>query len=152
MNSSMLLLISIVLPILGSVLICSLGAGSVVLVRRVALSVSLVTFFAAFLVVSRFEPAGDIYMTEMMDAVVKDPSVLKTFNPATTAFANTEYEWLPASTGIDVRFSIGLDGLSVWLYALSALLMLSAVLVSWTAIRERVALFFSMLLLLEAVC
>ncbi|MCP4189403.1 MAG: NADH-quinone oxidoreductase subunit M [Planctomycetaceae bacterium] len=152
MNSSMLLLISIVLPILGSVLICSLGAGSVVLVRRVALSVSLVTFFAAFLVVSRFEPAGDIYMTEMMDAVVKDPSVLKTFNPATTAFANTEYEWLPASTGIDVRFSIGLDGLSVWLYALSALLMLSAVLVSWTAIRERVALFFSMLLLLEAGC
>ncbi len=152
MNSSMLLLISIVLPILGSVLICSLGAGSVVLVRRVAVCVGVVTCLAVFLVVCGCERAGDIYMTEMMDAVVKDPSVLKTFNPATTAFANTEYEWLPASTGIDVRFSIGLDGLSVWLYALSALLMLSAVLVSWTAIRERVALFFSMLLLLEAGC
>ncbi|MDG2384943.1 MAG: NADH-quinone oxidoreductase subunit M [Pirellulaceae bacterium] len=152
MNSSIFLLISIVLPILGSILICSLGAGSVVLVRRVALCVSLVTCFTAFLVVSRFEPTGDIYMAEQLDAAAKDPSILKTFDPATTAFASTEYEWLPASTGIDVRFSIGLDGLSVWLYALTALLMLSAVLVSWTAITERVALFYGMLLLLEAGC
>ena len=51
-----------------------------------------------------------------------------------------------------MRFSIGLDGLSVWMYGLSALLMVSSVLVSWKAIDQQSALFYSMLLLLEAGC
>ena len=152
MSSSMLLLISIVLPIAGAILICSIGSGNVSLVRRLAFGVSLVTLMMALLVVSRFEPSGDVYMAEQLAAVENDPSILATFEAKRTAFAATEYAWLPASTGIDVRFAIGLDGLSVWLYALSAILMLSAILVSWTAITQRAALFYGMLLLLEAGC
>ena len=49
----------------------------------------------------------------------------------------TEYAWLPSETGIDVRFAVGLDGLSLWMYGLSALLMVSSVLVSWKAIDEQ---------------
>lgn len=56
--------------------------------------------------------------------------------------------WFTGS-GVDIRFNLGLDGLSLWLFGLSALLSISSVLVSWEAIEERAPLFYSMLLLLE---
>ncbi len=46
-------------------------------------------------------------------------------------------------------FSVGLDGLSVWLFGLAALLTFTAVLVSWESIADRPVGFYSMLLLLE---
>src|SRR5439155_1741257 len=45
--------------------------------------------------------------------------------------------------------SVGLDGLSVWLFGLSALLTNTAVLVSWQAIDDRPATYYGLLLLLE---
>lgn len=123
----MLLLLSILLPLIGAVLIVCLGSAQAALARGAALAVASATALLALTVISRFQP-GD------------------------TAFALTEYVWLPASSGIDMRFSIGLDGLSVWMYGLSALLMVSSVLVSWKAIDRQSALFYSMLLLLEAGC
>jgi NADH-quinone oxidoreductase subunit M len=47
-----------------------------------------------------------------------------------------------------VQFYVGLDGLNVWLIALTALLMVSSVLISWNAITERVHEFHAWLLLL----
>ncbi len=67
-------------------------------------------------------------------------------------FAAVDRAWLPARAGVDIRFSLGLDGIGLWLYALSALLMVTAVLVSWQAIQTRASLFYAMLLLLEAGC
>ena len=55
--------------------------------------------------------------------------------------------WVP-----DIRFSVGLDGLGLWLFELTALLMVTSVLISWRAIEERPALFYGMLLLLEFGC
>lgn len=55
--------------------------------------------------------------------------------------------WLTAA-GVDVRFSLGLDGLSLWMFALSALLTVTCVLVSWQAIAQRPASFYALLLLL----
>ena len=46
-----------------------------------------------------------------------------------------------SAQGAAIQFYIGVDGLNVWLVVLTALLMVSAVLVSWTAIdgaRQRV--------------
>ncbi len=48
-----------------------------------------------------------------------------------------------------IHFAFGLDGLSVWLFGLSALLTFTAVLVSWEAIEDRPAGFYALLLLLE---
>ena len=60
---------------------------------------------------------------------------------------------LHSSSFLDVQFfSVGLDGLGLWLFLLSAVLMVTAVLVSWTAIKDRVGLFYGMLLLLEFGC
>jgi len=68
----------------------------------------------------------------------------------TDGFAVTDVAWLGGSGGpINVRFSVGLDGLSVWLYGLTALLMVVSVLISWEAIRDLPARYFRLLLLLE---
>ena len=56
--------------------------------------------------------------------------------------------WIHAY-GVEVRFSLALDGLSVWLFGLSALLVLTSVLVSWDAIDDRAPTFYVLLLLLE---
>ena len=62
----------------------------------------------------------------------------------------TDFAWLAwAGAAMDVRFSIALDGLSLWLFALTALLMVVAVLVSWEAIEDRASLYYRLLLVLE---
>src|SRR5260370_25147098 len=48
-----------------------------------------------------------------------------------------------------IEFYVGVDGLNIWLVALTALLMVSSVLVSWTSVQERVNEFFAWMLLLE---
>jgi len=67
-------------------------------------------------------------------------------------YAWTNWGWLGEASGLDIRFAFSLDGISLWLFALSSLLMVTSVLVSWTAIRENAALFYAMLLLLETGC
>ena len=48
----------------------------------------------------------------------------------TEPFAATDLAWLDwTGAAIDIHFSIALDGLSLWLFALTALLMVVAVLV-----------------------
>lgn len=65
-------------------------------------------------------------------------------------FAVFDQPWFGAATGaVDIRFSLGLDGLSLWLFALSALLTMVAVLVSWRAITDQAGTFYALLLLLE---
>ena len=65
-------------------------------------------------------------------------------------FAMTNVSWLAAAgVPVDVRFSIALDGLSLWLFGLTALLMVVAVLISWDAIRQQQSLYYRLLLVLE---
>jgi NADH-quinone oxidoreductase subunit M len=49
----------------------------------------------------------------------------------------------------DIRFALGLDGLSLWLFALTALLMLPAIFASWESVSERPAMHYAFLLALE---
>ena len=56
-------------------------------------------------------------------------------------FAATDYPWFAAAgIPLDIRFSVALDGLSLWLFALTALLLVVAVLVSWEAIKDQQSL------------
>jgi len=64
--------------------------------------------------------------------------------------AETDVSWLElAGSEIDIHFSIAIDGLSLWLFALTSLLMVVAVLVSWEAIDQRASLYYRLLLILE---
>jgi NADH-quinone oxidoreductase subunit M len=62
-------------------------------------------------------------------------------------YAVQEFNWLGEAAKI--HFGFGLDGLSVWMFGLSALLTFTAVLVSWDAVKDRPAGFYALLLLLE---
>ncbi len=149
MSAATALLLSIGVPLLGALAVLVVGSVHRQTVRKLALCVTLLTLVLALTVVARFQPDGDRYLQRYLQS---DVAAAEPFDAAQTAFAVTQWSWIPPSTGIDVRFSVGLDGLGVWLYGLSAILMVSAVLVSWQAIDDRSALFYSMLLLLEAGC
>ncbi len=49
----------------------------------------------------------------------------------------------------DIRFALGLDGLSLWLFVLTSLLSITAIFASWESITERAALHYAFLLALE---
>ncbi len=66
----------------------------------------------------------------------------------TEPFAKTDVAWF-AGASVDIRFSIALDGLSLWLFGLTALLMIVAVLVGWEAIVPQASLYYRLLLILE---
>lgn len=64
-------------------------------------------------------------------------------------FAVWETSWTAGRfPGLDLRFGLGLDGLSVWLFPLSSLLTFTAVLVSWHAVDRGAAAFYRLLLIL----
>jgi NADH-quinone oxidoreductase subunit M len=115
------LLITVFLPLAGAALIWVLSEAGRGLARLVALAVSLLTLLLAAVVVLQFDPdtAGGI-----------------------------DWPWF-SSGPIDIRFSLALDGLSLWFFGLSALLTVTAILVSWEAIDDRAPAFYCLLLLLE---
>lgn len=115
-----LLLITIFLPVAGA-LLCF---GSRAWIRWAALATTLATLALALVLAASF-PRG------------------------AAEFAVFDVPWFGGSSpSLDIRFSFGLDGLSLWLFALTALLMPVCVLVSWEAISEHVAAYYALLLLL----
>src|SRR5690349_10683656 len=98
-----LLLLTIFLPLIGAGLIWVVAEAGKATARKIALVVSLATLACAAHLVHQF---------------VNAPGEL----------AGLDEPWLsPGGAGIDIRFSLGLDGLSVWLFGLSALLTLTSV-------------------------
>lgn len=130
------LLAAIFLPLLGAALLWVVQPLGRDAVRYTALGVTILTaVIAVYLCVSYVDAVKDVPAGEVK------------------VVAQTDYAWLsPSVSSVDVKFSVGLDGLGVWMFGLSAILMVTAVLVSWEAIKEREALFYGMLLLLEFGC
>jgi NADH-quinone oxidoreductase subunit M len=115
-----LLLTTLFLPLLGAMLL----HGDRPAVRRYALITSLLTFAGAAVLLAYY-PGG------------REP------------FAASDYAWFGSDSSVDIRFSVALDGLSVWLFGLTALLSITAVLIGWNAIRTQASLYYRLLLLLE---
>ncbi|HEY1599871.1 MAG TPA: NADH-quinone oxidoreductase subunit M, partial [Pirellulales bacterium] len=118
------LLTTVLLPLVGIALIWVFDASRNA-ARWIALLTSLVTLAAA---------------AWLLNAFVSDLGA-----ESLVAF---DRPWID-SYGVEVRFALALDGLSVWLFGLSALLTLTCVLVSWEAIEDRAPTFYALLLLLE---
>jgi NADH-quinone oxidoreductase subunit M len=129
MNESSLLLLTIFLPLAGALAMWQVGRFGQRAARCFALLITVATCGLAFVVVAGFPGGGD-------------------------AYAVTNLPWAGGDAGstLDIRLNVGLDGLGVWLFGLSSLLMVTSVLVSWEAIRDRAGLFYGMLLLLEFGC
>ena len=116
-----LLLTTLLLPLAGALLL----PGSRESARRWALAVALAVFGMAAVLIAQY-PGG--------------------IEP----FAATDVAWLDwTGSPVDIHFSIAIDGLSLWLYGLTALLMVVAVLVGWEAITDQASLYYRLLLVLE---
>ncbi len=68
--------------------------------------------------------------------------------PGDADFSEWGCNWL-TMPGVDIKFSLGIDGISVWLFGLSALLTVTCVLISWESISDRPGTFYALLLFLE---
>jgi NADH-quinone oxidoreductase subunit M len=123
------LLLTLATPLVGAVVAWVLGSRGVSAVRQSAAVTATVTLLLAAWLVVRF---------------LGDPAA-----QSGLAFALVEIPWLTEGV-FDVRFSLGLDGLSLWMFGLAALLSLTAVFVSWDAVKERPVGFYVLLLVLEA--
>ena len=121
------LLLVILTPLVGAVAAWLLGSRGVSAVRQSAAVTTLITLAGAVLLILRAIPEVS----------------------AGHAFAVSEGPWL-VDGPFDIRFSLGLDGLSIWLFGLSALLSVTAVMVSWEAIKEKPVGFYGLLLVLES--
>jgi NADH-quinone oxidoreductase subunit M len=118
-NSSSILLTTLFFPLIVALLLPKSRDRS----RLYALIASLLTFAVAAALIYRY-PGGS------------EP------------FAATDWSWF-GSQVIDIRFSIALDGLSLWLFGLTALLTVVAILAGWETIVDQAPLYYRLLLILE---
>ena len=123
------LLLTILTPLVGAVVVWALGSRGLTAVRQSAAISTLITLGLAGWLVLRY---------------LADPTAALGI-----PFARMEAPWL-TSGFFDVRLSLGLDGLSLWMFGLSALLSVTAVFVSWEAITDRPVGFYALLLVLES--
>jgi NADH-quinone oxidoreductase subunit M len=122
---ALLLLVTLLIPLAGALLTPSDRRRA----RVVALAASLAAFAVAAILVA---------------ASVRDSAALS------PAFAELDWHNAAWKGGpLDIHFHIALDGLSLWLFALTAMLSIVAILVSWEAIVDRAALHYRLLLVLE---
>lgn len=125
-DSAILLLIALLLPLLGAAVVWAVAPLGTIAVRWVALAFTSVSLVLALMLSMRFPAdnfAGD--------------------------FAVFSMPWFGDLGSLDVQFALALDGLSLWLFTLAALLSFVSVLVSWESIQDRPAGFYALILLLE---
>ncbi|MDZ4658464.1 MAG: NADH-quinone oxidoreductase subunit M [Bythopirellula sp.] len=134
---NLLLIVMIFLPALGAILVALEGSNRPETVRKLALFVTLATLVLAVIVATKYETTSP----EVLADEIMSPQMVT----RTTWF---EFERAGADP-VKIEAYLGIDGISIMLVVLTALLTVSAVLVSWTAINVRVAEFFAWMLILE---
>lgn len=135
MNS--LLVAMIFLPALGAILVALVGSSRPDAVRKLTLLITLGTLALSVVVAAKYE----ITSPEVLADEIMSPQMV-------TRATWFEFERADADP-VKIEAYLGIDGISIMLVMLTALLCVSAVLVSWTAINVRVAEFFAWLLILE---
>jgi len=110
------------LPLVGLSLLLAIPAHRRALIRQFSLAVTILVFVASIGLAFGFRTSVEGYRFQ------------------------TDLAWVPS---LDIRYHVGIDGMSLWLVLLSTLLMPIAMLVSWRHIDRNVKAFHAFLLLLE---
>jgi NADH-quinone oxidoreductase subunit M len=125
-----LLILTILLPLAGGIaLLAGQKAFDRNTARKTALGTVLVTLFVGLPLHLGFDPS------------IAGPQF---------AFGKAGSWGLPWIGSPDIRLAFGLDGLSLGLFSLTSLLMVSAVCASWDSIQERAPLHYALLLFLHS--
>ncbi len=124
-----LLVFTVLLPLVGSLILFGSPHLPTRTARSFALAITLVTMALSLALLAAFRP-------EVVGAQF--------------AFAGSDGKiglgWLPR---YGVRFALGLDGISLWLFALTSLLMITSVFASWESVTERAPAHYGLLLALQ---
>ncbi len=123
-----LLLITVMLPFLGCLLLLVLPKLEFETARSIALATALVTLGFSLILLWAF------------DSEASGPQF------AFLRGSRLGLEWLSRP---DIRFALGLDGLSLWLFVLTSILVITSIGASWSAIRENPCPYYAFLLALE---
>lgn len=144
-----LLLLLLALPLATAIGVALLGPGRAAVVRWISLASVLTSLLLATIISIQFAIERS-WETPSVD-VTKGPL---TFHSDWIKFKK-QIDLLPLHTAADgtvdsaIQFYVGIDGLNVWLILLAVLLTMASVLVSWTAITERVHEFHAWLFVLQ---
>lgn len=123
-----LLVLIVMLPLTGSLFLFLSPRLDMKKARAVALGVALVTLVFSLVLMFAFKTG------------IAEPQF---------AFMDGEKYGLSWMERPDIRFSLGLDGISIWLFGLTSLLMITAIFASWESITERAPLHYAFMLALE---
>ncbi len=145
-----LVLLLLALPAAAAVGVALLGPGRARLVRQVSLGVTLAGVAIALVLAAGFLAARSASPLPTMSETKNVETFRPELVPGATAEAPHRTTWnlINLGRGGAIQFYLGLDGLNVWLIVLTAILMVTAVLISWTSIEERVHEFHAWLLAL----
>jgi NADH-quinone oxidoreductase subunit M len=139
----LIVLALLVLPLAGAVAVWILGPTRGKEIRTLSSAVSVVMLLLAAVLVTHF-------LALDRTTVAESSTFVPEFVPGSAEGQPHRTTWtiVPlANTGI--QFFLGVDGLNVWLVALTALLMLPCVLVSYNYITDRVHEYYAWLLVLQ---
>jgi NADH-quinone oxidoreductase subunit M len=125
----------IFLPLMGAVLVMFAPREEHKLIRGGALAVSTVTFVLTVLAAILFYQAGSTEAGAGFRLVQTVPWLSNAVSPG--------------GGTVDVKYAVGIDGISLWLLLLTAFLMPLSVWASFTAIQERVREYYALMLLLQ---
>lgn len=111
------------LPILGVILLFFIPKDSKGVLRNVTFAVTLVTFLVSLPILTGFQSNAELQFVENVPWIAAGPFVM--------------------------RYNIGIDGISIWLFILTTFIMPLAVLSTYTAVEEKVKEYMICLLILE---
>jgi NADH-quinone oxidoreductase subunit M len=130
-----LLVVTTLLPLAGALVLFSLPGLDHRVARWVALGTVLVTLGLTVILLQNFEGG------------LVDPQFAYTSQDEATRRTLYGLSWIGQP---DIRFALGLDGLSMGLFTLTAFLMIATVFSSWESITERASTHYALLLALES--
>jgi NADH-quinone oxidoreductase subunit M len=140
-----LLVFTVLLPLIGGLALLCLPGLNYRQARQLALGTALATFVLSLVLLAGFrmseDAASGYQFTTIGTAASADPSALQP--PA------YGWQWVDTGHGPGIRFALGLDGVSLVLFVLTTLLMITSVFASWESVKERAPAHYALMLLLE---
>ena len=126
---AILLVLTVMLPLVGAIVLLSLPGLHARTSRTVAITTVLSTLTLSLVLLSGFDPSRTTPQFS--------------HGPEGGPYG---VAWME---GLGVRFALGLDGASLWLFVLTSILMITAVFASWESVRERSSTHYALLLALQ---
>ena len=138
-----LVILLLAIPLAAAIAVACLGQNRALLVRQVSLAASVTGAVIALVLAASF-------MAQRGERTAK--TFRPYYVPGSTVSEPHETTWNLVKIGKSdkeaIQFYVGIDGMNIWLIVLTAVLMVSSVLISWNAVQERVHEFHAWLLLL----